>query len=185
MKHLSLKLLAETVTSRRKIMKLSQAALSEKTSINRSIISRLEAQDYSPSVDQLLSLSSVLGFQPSDVIVDDEAEPVSVERKKIAVAGTGYVGLSLAVLLSQHNDVTAVDIVPEKVGMINNWKSPIHDEYIEKYMAEHKERKLSLRATTDAAAAYADADFIIVAAPTNYDPKTNFFDCSAVETVLL
>ena len=184
MKHLSLKLLAETVTSRRKSMKLSQAALSEKTNINRSIISRLEAQDYSPSVDQLLSLSSVLDFQPSDVIVDDEAEPVLVGRKKIVVAGTGYVGLSLAVLLSQHNDVTAVDIVPEKVEMINSRKSPIQDEYIEKYMAEHRERKLSLRATTDAAAAYADADFIIVAAPTNYDPKTNFFDCSAVESVL-
>ncbi len=184
MKHLSLKLLAETVSSRRKAMKLSQTALSEKTNINRSILSRLEAQDYSPSVDQLLSLSSVLDFQTSDVIVDDEAETASVERKKIAVAGTGYVGLSLAVLLSQHNDVTAVDIVPDKVGKINNWKSPVQDEYIEKYMAEHKERKLSLRATTDAAAAYADADFIIVAAPTNYDPKTNFFDCSAVESVL-
>ena len=184
MKHLSLKLLAETVSSRRKAMKLSQTALSEKTNINRSILSRLEAQDYSPSVDQLLSLSSVLDFQTSDVIVDDEAETASVERKKIAVAGTGYVGLSLAVLLSKHNDVTAVDIVPEKVEMINDWKSPIQDEYIEKYMAEHKERKLSLRATTDAAHAYADADFIIVAAPTNYDPKTNFFDCSAVESVL-
>ena len=184
MKHLSLKLLAETVTSRRKTLKLSQTALSEKTNINRSILSRLEAQDYSPSVDQLLSLSSVLDFQTSDVIVDDEAETASVERKKIAVAGTGYVGLSLAVLLSKHNDVTAVDIVPEKVEMINDWKSPIQDEYIEKYMAEHRERKLSLRATTDAAAAYADADFIIVAAPTNYDPKTNFFDCSAVESVL-
>ena len=184
MKHLSLKLLAETVSSRRKAMKLSQTALSEKTNINRSILSRLEAQDYSPSVDQLLSLSSVLDFQTSDVIVDDEAETASVERKKIAVAGTGYVGLSLAVLLSKHNDVTAVDIVPEKVEMINDWKSPIQDEYIEKYMAEHKERKLSLCATTDAAAAYADADFIIVAAPTNYDPKTNFFDCSAVDSVL-
>ena len=182
MKHLSLKLLAKTVTSRRKTMRLSQIALSEKTNINRSILSRLEAQDYSPSVDQLLSLSSVLGFRPSDVIVDDEAEPVSVERKKIAVAGIGYVGLSLAVLLSQHNDVTAVDIIPEKVAKINNWKSPIQDEYIEKYMVEHKERKLSLCATTDAA--YADADFIIVAAPTNYDPRTNFFDCSAVESVL-
>ena len=184
MKHLSLKLLAETVSSRRKAMKLSQTALSEKTNINRSILSRLEAQDYSPSVDQLLSLSSVLDFQTSDVIVDDEAETASVERKKIAVAGTGYVGLSLAVLLSKHNDVTAVDIVPEKVEMINDWKSPIQDEYIEKYMAEHKERKLSLRATTDAAHAYADADFIIVATPTNYDPKTNFFDCSAVDSVL-
>ena len=102
----------------------------------------------------------------------------------IAVAGTGYVGLSLAVLLSQHNDVTAVDIIPEKVEKINNWVSPIQDEYMEKYMAEHEERKLSLKATTDGASAYKDAEFIIVAAPTNYDPKTNFFDCSAVESVL-
>jgi nucleotide sugar dehydrogenase len=184
MKHLSLKLLAETVVSRRKTLKLSQAALSEKANINRSILSRLESGDYSPSVDQLLSLSAALGFQPTDVIVDDEAELVAVERKKIAVAGTGYVGLSLAVLLSQHHVVTAVDIIPEKVDKINNWKSPIQDEYIEKYMAEHRERGLNLRATTDAVSAYADADFVIVSAPTNYDPKTNFFDCSAVESVL-
>ncbi len=165
-------------------MKLSQAALSEKTNINRSVLSRLESGDYSPSLDQLLALVSVLDFRISDVIVDDEAEMVTVERKKITVAGTGYVGLSLAVLLSQHNDVTAVDIIPEKVRKISEWKSPIQDEYIEKYMAEHEKRGLSLTATTDAAAAYNDADFIIVAAPTNYDPKTNFFDCSAVESVL-
>ena len=184
MKHLSLKLLAETVISRRKTLKWSQTALSEKTGINRSIISRLEMQDYSPSVDQLLVLSSVLGFQTADVIVDDEAQLAAVERKKIVVAGTGYVGLSLAVLLSQHHDVVAVDIVPEKVDKINSWKSPIQDEYIEKYLAEHEERELSLSATIDAKTAYADADFIIVSAPTNYDPKTNFFDCSAVETVL-
>lgn len=90
----------------------------------------------------------------------------------IAVAGTEYVGLSLAVLLSQHNDVTAVDIIPEKVEKINNWVSPIQDEYIEKYMAEHEERKLSFKATTDGASAYKDAEFIIVAAPINYDPNT-------------
>ena len=93
MNHLSLKLLAETVISRRKTMGLSQAALSKKANINRSILSRLETCDYSPSVDQLLSLSAVLGFKPTDVIVDDEAEVVAVERKRIAVAGTGYVGL--------------------------------------------------------------------------------------------
>ena len=184
MKHLSLKLLSEIVVSRRKTLKLSQTALSDATGINRSILSRLESGDYSPGVDQLLSLSAVLGFQPTDVIVDDEAETIAVERKKIAVAGTGYVGLSLAVLLSQHHDVTAVDIVPEKVEKINRWESPIQDEYIEKYMAEHEERGLSLSATTDAVSVYSSADFIIVAAPTNYDPKTNFFDCSAVETVL-
>lgn len=103
---------------------------------------------------------------------------------KIAVAGTGYVGLSLAVLLSQHNQVTAVDIVPEKVKMINEWKSPIQDEYIEKFLNEHEERHLDLIATTDAASAYSDADFVIIAAPTNYDPKKNFFDCSAVESVI-
>lgn len=103
---------------------------------------------------------------------------------KIAVAGTGYVGLSLAVLLSQHNDVTAVDIVPEKVNLINEWRSPIQDEYIEKYLAEHEERKLKLKATTNGDSAYASADFVIIAAPTNYDPHKNFFDTSAVESVI-
>lgn len=104
----------------------------------------------------------------------------------IAVAGTGYVGLSLAVLLSQHNQVTAVDIVSEKVEKLNNYISPIQDEYIEKFLAEAKEgkRKLNLTATTDGASAYRDADFVIIAAPTNYDPQKNFFDCSAVESVI-
>ena len=103
---------------------------------------------------------------------------------KIAVAGTGYVGLSLAVLLSQHNDVTAVDIIPEKVNALNNWKSPIQDEYIEKYLLEHNERKLNLKATIDGNMAYSNADYVIVAAPTNYDPQKNFFDCSVVESVI-
>ncbi len=100
---------------------------------------------------------------------------------KITVAGTGYVGLSLAVLLAQHNIVTAIDIVPEKVEMINNKKSPIQDEYIEKYLAE---KELNLTATLDAEAAYSDADFVIIAAPTNYDSKKNYFDTSAVESVI-
>ncbi|SCY50759.1 nucleotide sugar dehydrogenase [Butyrivibrio sp. INlla14] len=103
---------------------------------------------------------------------------------KIAVAGTGYVGLSLAVLLSQHNEVTAVDILEEKVEKLNNWISPIQDEYIEKFLKEHEERKLNFKATTDGALAYADADYVIIAAPTNYDPAKNFFDCSAVEAVI-
>ena len=103
---------------------------------------------------------------------------------KIAVAGTGYVGLSMAVLLSQNNEVTAVDIVSEKVRKINNWCSPIQDEYIEKYLKEHDERRLKLAATLDGASAYREADYVIVAAPTNYDPKKNFFDCSAVEGVV-
>ena len=184
MKTLSLKLLSETVECKRKLQKLSQAELAKLTGINRSLLSRLESAEYTPSVDQLLALSEVLGFQTSDVIAKEDDEQEQLGRKKIAVAGTGYVGLSLAVLLSQHNDVTAVDIVPEKVEKINRWQSPIQDEYIEKYLAEHEKRALSLKATRDGAAAYATADFVIIAAPTNYDPKTNFFDCSAVETVL-
>ena len=103
---------------------------------------------------------------------------------KVAVAGTGYVGLSLAVLLSQHNEVTAIDIIPEKVRMLNEWKSPIQDEYIEKYLMEHKERNLNLKADIDGAQAYKNADFVIIAAPTNYDPQKNYFDCSAVESVI-
>ena len=102
----------------------------------------------------------------------------------IAVAGTGYVGLSLAVLLSQHNKVTAVDIIPEKVEKLNNWQSPIQDDYIEKFLAEHEKRHLDLTATTNAESAYKDADFVIIAAPTNYDPQKNYFDCSAVEAVI-
>lgn len=100
---------------------------------------------------------------------------------KIAVAGTGYVGLSLATLLAQHNEVKAVDIIPEKVELINNKKSPIQDDYIEKYLAE---KDLNLVATLDAEVAYKDAEFVIIAAPTNYDSKKNFFDTSAVETVI-
>ncbi|WP_270706324.1 nucleotide sugar dehydrogenase [Clostridium fessum] len=102
-------------------------------------------------------------------------------NRKIAVAGTGYVGLSLAVLLAQKNQVTAVDIIPEKVELINRKKSPIQDEYIEKYLAE---KDLNLIATTDGALAYKDVEFVIIAAPTNYDSKKNFFDTSAVESVI-
>ena len=103
------------------------------------------------------------------------------EDLKIAVAGTGYVGLSIATLLAQHHHVTAVDIIPEKVELINNKKSPIQDEYIEKYLAE---KDLDLTATLDAKEAYSDADFVVIAAPTNYDSKKNFFDTSAVEAVI-
>ena len=106
------------------------------------------------------------------------------DRMNIAVAGTGYVGLSLAVLLSRHNHVTAVDVIPEKVDMINSWRSPIQDEYIEKFLSEHEQLGLDLTATTDGAAAYAQAEYVIIAAPTNYDPQKNFFDCSAVESVI-
>ena len=105
---------------------------------------------------------------------------------KIAVAGTGYVGLSLAVLLSQNNDVVAVDVIESKVKMLNQWKSPIQDEYIEKYLSDAAvgRRKLNLKATLDGASAYSNADYVIIAAPTNYDPSKNFFDTSAVEAVI-
>ena len=104
-----------------------------------------------------------------------------MEKHKIAIAGTGYVGLSIAVLLAQHNKVTAVDIIPEKTELINNRKSPIQDEYIEKYLAE---KELDLTATLNAEEAYTDAEFVVIAAPTNYDSKKNFFDTSAVENVI-
>ncbi len=188
MKKLSLPLLANTVVSRRKAMKITQAQLTKATGINRGILSRLESQDYSPSVDQLCVLADTLNFDPTEMFIDtDTATPVTLDKSyKIAVAGTGYVGLSLAVLLSQHNEVTAVDIIPEKVEKLNQFISPIQDEYIERFLEEAKkgERELHLMATTDGASAYSDADYIVVAAPTNYDPKRNFFDCSAVESVL-
>ena len=104
-----------------------------------------------------------------------------MKQYNIAVAGTGYVGLSIATLLSQHNHVTAVDVIPEKVQLINRRKSPIQDDFIEKYLAE---KELELTATLDGAAAYRDADFVVIAAPTNYDPLRNYFDTSKVEEVI-
>ncbi|MBD5220304.1 MAG: UDP-glucose 6-dehydrogenase, partial [Bacteroidales bacterium] len=103
------------------------------------------------------------------------------QQYNIAVAGTGYVGLSIATLLAQHNRVTAVDVVPEKVDLINNRRSPIQDDYIEKYLAE---KDLDLTATLDGAAAYAQADFVVIAAPTNYDPVKNYFDTHCIEDVI-
>ncbi len=188
MKKLSMQLLADTVASRRKTLKITQAQLAKTTGIHRGILSRLESRDFTPSIEQLQSLAEALNFDPTEMFVDTAATAtIAIDRSyQIAVAGTGYVGLSLAVLLAQHNKVTAVDIIPEKVEKLNSYISPIQDEYIEKYLEETKKgkRELHLTATTDGAAAYADADFIIIAAPTNYDPKQNFFDCSAVESVL-
>ena len=187
MKKLSTTLLAQTVSASRRMKKMTQAQLAALTGMNRSILSRLESGDYTPSADQLYALSEALDFDPRTLFSDPEANPETpVKRYRIAVAGTGYVGLSLAVLLSQHNTVTAVDILPEKVEKLNRLESPLRDEYVEHFLAEAKAgtRQLDLRATTDGASAYADADFVIVSTPTNYDPKQNFFDCSAVEAVL-
>ena len=188
MNRLSGALLGQTVASRRRALKMTQLQLSKITGINRALLSRIETGNYTPSVDQLLALSAALRFELGEVLerTASSEQPKPARAYRIAVAGAGYVGLSLAVLLAQHNDVTVVDVVPEKVEKLNRFESPIRDEYIERYLAEAKDgrRELRLSATLDAAAAYRDADFVIVAAPTNYDPKQNFFDCSAVEAVI-
>ena len=183
MKKLSFALLADTISQKRREKNYTLQQLSELTGINRAMISRLEKQDYQPSLAQLERLGEVLDFEPVSMFVDPESDNIETKSApmNIAVAGTGYVGLSIATLLAQHNHVTAVDIVPEKVEMINSRKSPIQDEYIEKYLAE---KDLDLTATTDGASAYKDADFVIIAAPTNYDSKKNYFDTSAVESVI-
>ena len=182
MKKLSKSLLAETVISRRKALGLTQLQLSEKTGINRSLLSRLEQEDYYPLIPQLEALGETLGFDIEDVFINTDNKKLNAPSPlNIAVAGTGYVGLSIATLLAQHNHVTAVDIIPEKVEMINNKKSPIQDDYIEKYLAE---KELDLTATLDGESAYKDADYVVIAAPTNYDSKKNYFDTSAVEAVI-
>ena len=183
MKKLSQEKMIDTILSKRKALGLTQASLSEKTGINRVMIGRIENKEYMPSIDQIERLGEVLGFEVTDLFVSEEALKRTKPNKRynIAVAGTGYVGLSMATLLSQHNHVVAVDIVSKKVDMINKRISPIQDEYIEKYF---KEKDLDLKATLDADSAYRDAEFVIIAAPTNYDSKRNFFDCSSVEDVI-
>ncbi|WP_415276420.1 nucleotide sugar dehydrogenase [Clostridium perfringens] len=183
MKKLSLSLLAKKVIESRKEKNITQQQLADLTNINRAMISRLESMDYIPSIPQLEKLGEVLEFDPISLFLNDEdkASPLKCSPLNIAVAGTGYVGLSIATLLAQNNHVTAVDIIPEKVEMINNKKSPIQDDYIEKYLAE---KDLDLIATIDGESAYKNADFVVIAAPTNYDSKKNYFDTSAVESVI-
>ncbi|CRH84117.1 UDP-glucose 6-dehydrogenase [Chlamydia trachomatis] len=184
MKKLSMKKMADTITSKRKECKITQTKLAELTGINRAMISRLESCDYMPSIEQLEAIAEVLHFEVTDLFEEERTaseNPVLDKKYNVAVAGTGYVGLSIATLLSQHNHVTAVDIIQEKVNLINQRKSPIQDEYIEKYLAE---KDLDLVATLDGENAYKNADFVVIAAPTNYDSKKNFFDCSAVESVI-
>ena len=248
MKKLSTQKLADTIASLRKSQKISQQELADRTGINRALISRIEGQAFTPSIEQLEQLAGALHFDLCDMFEDNSIHPLApVSPMNIVVAGTGYVGLSLATLLAQHNHVTAVDIIEEKVQDLNAWISPIQDEYIEKFFAEAKAgtRRLDLHAvlntglhadgagshtasaaattpasagttgigpqnpvaaTTHAAsaadtapasdgttgiglqnpsdAAYASADLVIIAAPTNYDSKKNYFDTSAVESVI-
>ena len=202
MKKLSTQVLMDLISSRRKERNMTQKDLAAATGINRAMIGRIEREDYIPSIEQLQTLAEVLDFEITELFLEEKAgqaakaaaadtctdtctdtgsSSAANRSYKIAVAGTGYVGLSIATLLAQHNHVTAVDILPEKVEKINQRISPIADEYIERYLAE---KELDLTATLDGETAYAEADFVIIAAPTNYDSKKNFFDCSAVEAVI-
>ena len=182
MRTFSFEILADTVKKKRKAKGMTQAELSKATGMNRSMIGRMENMTFKPSIEQLEALAQTLDFDLLDLYAE-EAKPKTMPAKRynIAVAGTGYVGLSIATLLAQHNHVTAVDIIPEKVELINARKSPIQDEYIEKYLTE---KELDLTATLDGESAYRGADFVVIAAPTNYDNKKNYFDTSAVETVI-
>ncbi len=188
-KETNLTLISSKLKSARTALNMTQAELAEKSGLNRATIGRIENELFMPSITQLQDLARVLNFDVTELFQPINGTHGTTENEKsakptpcnIAVAGTGYVGFSLAVLLSQYNKVTAVDVVPEKVEKINNRISPIQDEYIEKYL---KEKKLNLTATTNGDEAYKNADIIIIAVPTNYDSKLNFFDCSAVESVI-
>ena len=182
MKNFSISKLAETILTQRKLLNLTQQELADKAGINRSMLCRLENQDYVPSMDQLTRLANVLQFDVTGVFIE-YSKPVfhRVIPRNITVYGAGYVGLSIATLLARHHNVTLVDIIPEKVIKINQRISPIQDEYIEKHFAK---ADLNLSATLDGESACRDAEFVVIAAPTNYDPKKNFFDTSAVETVI-
>lgn len=183
MKKISTNKLASAVINGRKKKNLTQQQLADQTNINRATLSRIESGDFIPSIPQLEALGEALSFDITELFIDGNKDNqfAPVSPLNIAVAGTGYVGLSLAVLLAQHNHVKAVDIVQEKVDLINNRKSPIQDDYIEKYLAE---KDLDLVATTDGEAAYKNADYVIIATPTNYNSEKNYFDTSAVEAVI-
>ena len=182
MRNFSISKLAETILAQRKALNMTQQDLADKAGINRSMLCRLENQDYVPSLDQLTRLANTLQFDVTDVFIE-YTKPVfhRVVPRNIAVYGAGYVGLSIATLLARHHQVTVVDVIPEKVEKINRRISPIQDEYIEKHFAK---ADLHLTATLDGENACRDTEFVVIAAPTNYDPKKNFFDTSAVENVI-
>ena len=187
MKKFSIKKLTTLIKEKREKLNISQDKLSKLTKINRAMLSKIENGKYTPSIEQLESLAKSLEFDIDDVFLETNVkkQPVKVNNTvkglKIAVAGTGYVGLSISTLLAQNNSVTAVDVIEEKVKLINNLKSPIKDDYIEDYL---KNKKLDLKATLDGSSAYKKANYVVVAAPTNYDPQKNYFDTSNVEDVI-
>ena len=182
MQNFSISKLAQIILTQRKQLGLTQQDLADKAGINRSMLCRLENQDYIPSLDQLTRLANTLQFDVADVFIE-YATPVfnHVVPRNITVYGAGYVGLSIATLLARHHKVTLVDVIPDKVEKINRRISPIQDEYIEKHFAR---ADLNLTATLDGNSACKDAEYVVIAAPTNYDPKKNYFDTSAVETVI-
>lgn len=184
MRRVSIALLANAVMSQRKAKGMTQEDLCSATGINRTMIGRIERQDYMPTVRQLESICDVLDIKYESLMEEscsgDKVRRVP-ESYRIAVAGTGYVGLSLAVLLSQHNHVTAVDVIPEKVDKISRMESPIVDKEIQQFLSE---RQLDLTATLDGDSTYREAQYIIISTPTNYDEKLNHFDTSSVESVI-
>lgn len=184
MKQFSNDLLIRTVKARRKELGMTQSQLAQAAGMNRAMIGRLENNEYTPSIVQLQSIANAMELDITDFFVDPAEQSGGSDTLRsysIAVAGTGYVGMSIATLLAQHNHVTCVDILPERVDKINNRQSTIRDDYIEEYLAT---RDLDIRATLDGEAAYKDAEFVVIAAPTNYDSQKNFFDTSAVESVI-
>lgn len=182
MRNFSISKLAEIILTQRKQQNMTQQELADKAGINRSMLCRLENQEYMPSLDQLTRLANTLQFDVTDVFIE-YTKPVfkHVVPRNITVFGAGYVGLSIATLLARHHQVTLVDIIPDKIEKINQRISPIQDEYIEKHFAK---ADLNLTATLDGESACKNAEFVVIAAPTNYDPKKNFFDTSAVENVI-
>ncbi len=183
MNRIKQELLAKVIRNKREKLELSQSQLASAAHINRAMISKIENGTYMPSIAQLEDLQEVLDFSLDEIREkkEEEKKEEAYLHKTIAVAGTGYVGMSIAVLLAQHNKVIAVDIVKEKVDLINNRIAPIKDDYLEDYL---KNKELDLFATLDPKTAYSDVQYVIVAAPTNYDPQKNYFDTSAVEDVI-
>ena len=185
MRKISEKKLCCIVRNKRTENKITQQELADKIGMNRAVLGRLERGEYMPSISQLQSLGEVLNFDFEDIYEDEREEIAQTTAEhhinKIAVAGTGYVGLSLSVLLARKYNVSCVTTTPSKAELINSGKSPIQDKEIEEYLPKVSDK---LKATTDKENAYKGADFVIVAAPTNYDPERSYFDTSAVEDVI-
>lgn len=182
MKKITKEIIASTVKEYRNKLGMTQLEVAKEANLNRATVSRIEAASYMPSIEQLQNIAEILHFDITDLFKSEKQQNnKALPKYTIAVAGTGYVGLSLSTLLSQHNKVIAYDISPEKVDQINKRLSPIQDDYIEQYL---KEKDLDLFATTDSDLAFQTADFVIIATPTNYDSKLNFFDCSSVESTV-